>query len=88
MANLWPHVAKQKEASMYSAPPPTPRKPFLLRWVMQIFLALVGFAAGRGAYAGLRALGLSSNAVIGVLALILLTIGLVVWLYQRRRSPR
>jgi hypothetical protein len=88
MATLWPHVAKRKEASMYSPPPSTPPKPSLLRLGAMFLITIVGFAAGRGSFAGLTALGLSLNAAIGVLALLLLTIGLVVWLYRRRRSPR
>jgi hypothetical protein len=73
---------------MYSAPPPTPRKPSILRLGAMVLIFIVGFAAGRGAFTGLTALGLSLNAAIGVLALILLTIVLVAWLYRRRRSPR
>ena len=88
LANVRPPMARQKDDLMYSAPPPTPPKPSLLRLGAIVLIFIAGFAAGRGAFTGLEVLGLSADAAIGVLALIMLTIGLVAWLYRRRRSPR
>ena len=71
---------------MYSAPPPQPA-PSRRRWLLTLAIYIFGFAAGRGAYGGLRALGFAPNAVIGVLALVMLTVIAAGWTYRRFKEP-